>query len=146
MKILIVLVIIAGLSTVVGSIIVGSLLFDGKVTERPYEEGLEYDNIEKMRSELTLNLLTEDLLKGENEIIFSIYHERLPVTDLTLNFILSRPGTVRYDRRFMVEYIKPGLYRTRVSFPEYGYWDIKIKMVWQWKDVTLMKRVFVKDK
>ncbi len=146
MKTLVVIVIIVGLLTVAASIIVGSFLFDGRVAERPYEEGLEYDNIERLKSEFSFNLLTEDCKKGENEVIFSIHHREVPITDLTLNFILSRPGTDRYDNRSMVEYIKPGVYKAKVTFPEYGYWDMKIRIIWQWREVALTKRVYVKDK
>ncbi len=47
MKTLIVAIVLIGLSSVAASIIVGSRMFDGTVTEKPYETGLMWDQIQR---------------------------------------------------------------------------------------------------
>ncbi|GAB4543497.1 MAG: hypothetical protein Fur0020_12980 [Thermodesulfovibrionia bacterium] len=146
MKTLVIIVTIIGLSAVIGSIIVGTMVFEGKVTERPYETGLRYDEMEKAKEEIIFDIETKDLKKGENELIFTLKDkEGRPITDPQLTLKVSRPSTALYDRQYPLNFNSPGRYSARVSFPLHGYWDIKIEFLWHWRPVMIEKRVYVFD-
>lgn len=144
MKALVIIVTIIGLSAVIGSIIVGRMVFEGKVVDKPYETGLRYDEMEKAKEELRFELVNKKFHKGKNEIIFLLADSLgRPITEPHINFILSRPSTSKYDRGYQVSFIEPGKYKVKVDFPLYGYWDIKIQLTWNWKSVILERRIYV---
>ncbi len=144
MKTLVIVVTIIGLSAVIGSIIVGKLMFDGKVVDAPYETGLRYDELEALKAELDLEILNKNLITGENELVFILKDKYgRPLTDPQITLIISRPSTTRYDREYPVSFAGEGRYSSKVLFPFYGYWDIKIRLSYNWKPVILEKRVYV---
>lgn len=144
MKKLVIVVTIIGLSAVIVPIIVGKLMFDGKVVEAPYETGLRYDELEALKAELDLEFLNKNLITGENELVFTLRDKYgRPLTDPQITLIISRPSTTRYDREYPVSFAGEGRYSSKVLFPFYGYWDIKIGLIYNWKPVILEKRVYV---
>lgn len=148
MKTLVIVVIIIGLSAVMGSIIIGRFVFDGKVVDAPYETGLRYDEIEALRAQLNFDIENRNLSIGDNEIIFTLKDKYVrPITDPQIRLIISRPSTFAYDREYPVYFVESGKYKTRVQFPLHGYWDIKVSIIYNWKPVILEKRVYIeKDK
>lgn len=146
MKTLVIIVTIIGLSAVVGSVIVGRMVFEGKVVDKPYETGLRYDELEKTKTELRFELVNKKFHKGENDIIFLLTDSlERPITEPHLILIISRPSTETYDREYKVSFIGPGKYKVKVDFPLYGYWDIKVYLTWDWKSVILEKRIYVNE-
>lgn len=145
MKTLVIIVTIIGLSAVVGSIIVGRMVFEGKVVDKPYETGLRYDEMEKLRAELRLELINKEFHRGENEIIFLLKDSLgKPIAEPHLIFIISRPSTTTYDREYQISFIDSGKYKVKVDFPLYGYWDIRVNLTRNHKPVILEKRIYVK--
>ncbi len=144
MKALVIIVIIIGLSAVIGSIIVGKAVFDGKVVDMPYETGLAYDEIEKAKKELRFEVLNKELKVGMNEVLFTLKDNNdRPITDPQMVFMISRPSTTRYDSEFTYYFAGEGRYRAEVYFPLHGYWDIRLKLLRDWKPVIIEKRVYV---
>jgi nitrogen fixation protein FixH len=144
MKALVIIVTIIGLSAVIGSLIVGKAVFDGKVVDKPYETGLLYDEIEKAKKELRFEVLNKELKTGKNEVLFTLKdHLDRPITDPQMVFMISRPSTTRYDREFQFSYAGEGRYKAEVYFPLHGYWDIRLKLLRDWKPVVIEKRVYV---
>jgi len=144
MKALVIIVTIIGLSAVIGSLIVGTAVFDGKVIDKPYETGLAYDEIENAKRELRFDVLNKELKKGRNEVFFTLRdHLDRPIADPQMVFMISRPSTTRYDREFQYYYAGEGRYRAEVYFPLHGYWDIRLKLLKDWKPVIIEKRVYV---
>lgn len=147
MKALVIIIIIIGLSAVIGSIIVGSMVFDGKVVDKPYETGLIYDEIQKVKSELRFEILNKEFKKGNNEAIFILKdHLGRPKKDPQIVFMISRPSTIRYDREVPLSYIGDGRYRAEVHFPFHGYWDMKVILLNEQIPIILERRVYVEDK
>lgn len=146
MKTLVIVVTIIGLSAVIGSIIVGTLTFDGKVVESPYETGLRYDELEDIKAELSLEIVNKDLTIGENDVVFTLKDKyNRPITDPQTTLMISRPSTNKFDREYQISFVEPGRYRAKVFFPVYGYWDIKIGFIYNWKPIILEKRVYIEE-
>ncbi|MFN3479927.1 MAG: FixH family protein [Thermodesulfovibrionales bacterium] len=145
MKTLVIIVTIIGLSVVIGSIIVGRMVFEGKVVDKPYETGLMYDEMEKAKEKLRFELLKNDFHTGENEIIFTL-KDNLdgPITYPQLTLTITRPSTGAFDREYQANLIESGKYRAKVNIPFYGYWDIRLSIIWKQKPVILEKRIYVK--
>lgn len=146
MKTLVTVVTIIGLSAMIGSIIVGRMVFEGKVIDKPYETGLRYDEMEKAKAELSFKMVNKEFHKGENEIFF-LLEDSLgrPVTEPHPVFIISRPATTIYDRQYKVSLVGQGKYMVKVDFPLYGYWDIRISITKEGKSVILEKRIYVHE-
>lgn len=144
MKILVTLVIIIGLSAIVGSIFIGKIVFDGKVVENPYETALRYDETMALRSKLILEMENRRLSVGENDIIFILSDSLgMPITDPKIKLMISRPYTTAYDKEYHVSMIEKGKYRAKIRFPLYGHWDIMIKFNYEQRHVNLKKRIYV---
>jgi nitrogen fixation protein FixH len=155
MKVLVIIVTVIGLSAVAGSIIVGILVFDGKVVEHPYETGLIYDETERTKSEIKLEILNRGFHKGENQIVFTIKdRNNMPIIQDSkfkiqdsksqqIKLVISRPSTTRYNREVPLVYVAEGKYRADVVFPLQGLWDLELKLMRNGKPVSLEKRVYV---
>lgn len=145
MKALVIIVTIIGLSAIVGSIIVGKMVFDGKVVDKPYEMGLRYDEMEREKEDLRFEILNRELYTGENVIIFTVSDIRNGyIKDQYVEFFISRPHTSKYDRKYKADLVESGRYKAKVLFPLFGYWDLKIKIKKDEKTVILEKKVYVK--
>ncbi len=143
MKALVVIVTIIGLSAVIGSIIVGKMVFEGKVVDKPYETGLRYDEMEKTKARFIFKLLNKEFHAGDNDIIFSIMDTSgIAVTDPHIILTLSRPSTTTYDREYRVNFIESGKYTARIRIPVAGYWDMKIRFIHDSQTVILEKRIY----
>ena len=146
MKTLIVIVVLIGLLSVAAVIIVGSRTFEGTVTEKPYEKGLDWDKSreEKASSGLQVEVLTKLFVTGDNEILFSVLdREGKPLSDGRVSAGISRPSSSAYDRTFDVVARKDGTYLTAVLFPLQGYWDLRIEITREGKSMMFEKRIFV---
>lgn len=143
MKTLVIIVTIIGLFAVIGSVIVGMMVFEGKVVDKPYETGLRYDELEKAKEELRFELLNTDFHVGSNDIIF-ILKDNLDkaITDSQLTLILSRPSTGLYDSEYKVDLIEPGRYRAKVNIPLKGHWDVKIRFLYKGQNLDLEKHIY----
>ncbi|MFN3740250.1 MAG: FixH family protein [Thermodesulfovibrionales bacterium] len=143
MKTLVIIVTIIGLSAVIGSIIVGRMVFEGKVVDKPYETGLRYDEMEKAKGELRFELLNTDFHVGSNDIIFTLKDNLdRAIADSHITLILSRPSTRLYDSEYEVNLIEPGKYKAKVNIPLQGHWDVKIRFIYKGQPLDLEKHIY----
>ncbi|HET6516180.1 MAG TPA: FixH family protein [Thermodesulfovibrionales bacterium] len=146
MKTVIAIVVLVGLLSVVGAIIVGTRTFEGIVTEKPYEKGLSWDRTEKERasSGLRIEILTKTFVTGDNDILFSVLdREDRPFDGEAVSITISRPSSATYDRTFNTVMAGEGVYRASVSFPLHGFWDLKIPVPVKGKEIVFEKRIYV---
>jgi nitrogen fixation protein FixH len=145
MRLLIIIVVLIGLSAVIGAVIVGKDSFEGIVVERPYEQGLlwEKEEQEKTNSGLDVKILNKEFRVGGNELSLSVVNKvGGMVKPGDISVLVSRPSTAAYDRRYTVTRSADDRYLTSVSFPLYGYWDVKVQIL-RGRDVVVFKsRVF----
>ncbi|TNF56938.1 hypothetical protein EP227_00125 [bacterium] len=149
MKVLIGFVTLTALLAVAGSFIVGIKNFDGTVTERPYEEGLLWDDIRKKKAALgwSVDIKKSRLTTGNNDITISVLNRmKEPLKGANISVMISRPSTTVYDRDVEAVKLKEGLYRANTDFPVFGYWDLTIEVSKGRESLPLKKRIFVEKK
>lgn len=149
MKTVIAFVTVAAIAAVVGAIVVGSRSFEGIVTEKPYETGMAWDRThhEKMEAGWEASVPEEGFYTGDAVIpVILADRQGKPLAGASVVVLLSRPHTTARDRTYQAASERAGLYTVSVSFPEYGYWDIKIGVSRDKKNVSFDKRIFVKRK
>jgi len=145
MKIFIIAIVIIGLLGVAGSIIVGSSMFEGIVSERPYETGLAWDRMqrEKEASGLSVAVKNDRFREGQNMFGLDILDKRgKQLEDALVSVTVSRPSTTAYDKTYNCTRLADGSWRTTVVFPLHGYWDIKVGIRRGTSDLIFTRRVF----
>ena len=146
MKTLIVIVTIIGLAAVAGSIIVGVKSFVGLVTQDPYEKGLLWDEIRNKEDALGwhVDIQNREFVTGDNDVLISVldkYGGGLAGSRTTV--MISRPATTEYDKYIDTVKVKEGIFRAKVNFPLYGYWDIDMDVSNEEDKLLFKKRIFV---
>lgn len=146
MRILIIIVVIIGFGAVIGSIVVGQRVFEGKVVDKPYERGLEWDRVQREKAELGWRVDIKNKFKaGNNEIMFSVLDKKgNQLKDIQVSLTISRPATTAYDREFGVLQVD-GVYKSVVNFPLHGNWDLKININENGRNIILEKRIFAEQ-
>ena len=147
MKAIIIFSIIAAITAVAGTIVVGINTFDGTVTEHPYEKGLEWDRMEKDKKDLgwTCNIKNSNIKTGENELILDLIDKKgLPLDTSTVSIKVSRPSSGAYDNNYDAEKVRKGTFKTAVNFPLFGYWDLTIMVTKDSEHLAIEKRIYIK--
>jgi nitrogen fixation protein FixH len=147
MKTLITIVIILGLTAVIGAIFIGVKSFDGVVTDHPYEKGLLWDETERKRSELgwRVEIQNTEFTTGDNTVvIFVLDRNNMPLAHAEASLSISRPATATFNKKFDIILISDGMFSARLNFPVFGYWDIRISVSSGGESLLFEKRVFVK--
>lgn len=147
MKKLIVFVTVAALAAVIGAIVVGTRTFEGIVTDRPYETGIAWDKTrhDKIESGWNVVIANHDFQVGDAELkIRATGRKGAPLTSASVAVVVSRPHTTAHDRTYKTRETGPGIFSAAVTFPTYGYWDIKITVSAGEKDVSFDERIFVR--
>jgi nitrogen fixation protein FixH len=147
MKKLIVFVTIAALAAVIGAIVVGSRNFEGIVTDRPYETGIAWDKTrhDKIASGWNGIITNQDFQVGDTELLLRANDRKGdPLSAASVIVVISRPHTTSDDRTYRARETGPGMFSADVTFPAYGYWDIKMTVSDDRKSVSFDKRIFVK--
>ncbi|MDO8723876.1 MAG: FixH family protein [Syntrophales bacterium] len=145
MRALIIIVSIIVLSAVAGSIIIGVMTFDEQVTEKPYETGLLWDQIQKEKeaSGLSVSIMNKGFTAGDNELVFSVAgREGRRLSGVVSSVLVSRPSTSAYDRVYPVADPRDGLYRVKVHLPLYGYWVLKTEVSHNGGSLTFEEKIF----
>lgn len=127
MKALVYGIAILGICGVIVTYIIGYNLFEGTVTENPYETGLKWDEANRQRSELGWSIEIENMSfkPGPNKLIFSIKDKKMNTMRADdIKILTTRPTTSRLDRTWMPQESKEGRYSVQIDFPVFGHWDI----------------------
>lgn len=149
MKVLIGFVTLTAILAVAGSFIVGIKTFDGTVTERPYEEGLLWDEIRRKKVSLgwSVDIKKRRFTTGNNDITISVMNKlKEPLKNTNISLMISRPSTTVYDSDVQAVKLKEGFYRANIDFPLFGYWDIAIEVRQERESLPFKKRIFVEKR
>ena len=147
MKSIIIFSVIAALTAVAGTIVVGINTFDGTVTEHPYERGLEWDRLQQTKAELgwTLNINNNRIKTGRSDLIFKLNDKSgLPLDASNVSVAISRPSSNVYDKHYETEKLRNGTFKATPNFPLFGYWDLKISVTKDSDHLTLEKSIYIK--
>ena len=147
MKAIIIFSTIAALTAVAGTIVVGINTFDGTVTEHPYEKGLEWDRLEKIKADLgwTCNIQNSTLKTGNNDLILELNNKKgLPLDASAVSVKVSRSSTDAYDKNYNTEKVRKGIFKVNADFPLFGYWDMTIKVTKDTDYLELKRSIYIK--
>jgi nitrogen fixation protein FixH len=147
MKAIIIFSVIAALTAVAGTIVVGINTFDGTVTEHPYEKGLEWDRLGKLKAELgwTFNIKNSTLTTGRNDLILELSDKNgLPLDSSDVSVIVSRPSSNSFDKSYSTEKVRKGIFKAKADFPLFGYWDLKLFVTKGSDHLTIEKSIYIK--
>jgi nitrogen fixation protein FixH len=149
MKLIIIFSVIAALTAVAGTIVVGINTFDGTVTEHPYEKGLEWDRLEKTKAALgwTFNIKNNTIKTGRNDLILELSDKNgLPLDASIVSVIISRPSSDAYDKNYDTENVLKGIFKAKADFPLFGYWDLTIMVTKDSDHLTIDKSIYITKK
>ena len=144
MRNLIVIISIVVVAMTIGTIIVGSRMFDGVVVERPYDTGLAWDEAQKRQARLGWKVVVVNatLNVGSNELILGISdRDGTLLNDATVVVTVSRPSTKAYDRIYRAVPRGGGRYQVPISLPLVGLWDIRTEITRREELSTAVERI-----
>ena len=144
MKLTILIVAVIGFGAVAGAIVVGSMSFDGLVTEDPYETGLVWDETQKNKAEsgIKIKLRSNQFKKGVNQIQFQIEKSKPIVID-SVTILRSRPSTDKMDKQVSAVVLSDSSYQAELDFPLVGNWDLIARITTGGKRILFTNRVYV---
>jgi nitrogen fixation protein FixH len=148
MKYILIVVVIIGMSAIIGAIVVGEKSFEGIVVQHPYDEGLKRDAIIKAHQRLgwELVLTHQSYTVGHAEIgVRLLQADKKPLAGADVSLVVSRPNTDKYDRSYSAHEIYPGVYRADVDFALYGYWDLEFTIRKGKDELPFTKRIFAEQ-
>ncbi len=122
--------IMLALLAVVGALVVGTLTFDGTVTENPYETGLQWDEIQHQKEALGWNPVVEKAryAVGLNRIRFSIRDAGgapVPLEDFIVE--AGRTDNSSFDQPGSSCRREGNGYSCEVAFTSTGRWEIRFR-------------------
>lgn len=148
MKALVFIILILGITGVIVTYIIGYHIFEGTVTESPYETGLKWDKTNKQINELgwTIKIENKEFSSGTAELIFTIKDKNMnTLKPDKIDILISRPTTAKFDSFYKAQLRQKGDYVVKVVFPEFGYWDIFFKVHKDRKVVTLKESIYIRN-
>jgi len=146
MRILLIIVIIIGIGVVIGSILIGSMTFEGTVTDHPYEKGLRWDETMGLLQAIHINIKNNRFYTGENLLYFTLSTDREDINAASMRITLTRPGTGAYDQTFIPEGFGDKQFIARLTIPAYGYWDLMFRLTYDHREIVIPKRIYVEKK
>jgi nitrogen fixation protein FixH len=129
----------------VGTIIAGIRSFDGIVVEKPYEEGLEWDRIQKQKKRLgwTVNVRKDGFRVGRNELSLVVADKAgKPLPDARVSVKVTRPSTASYDRSYRTTLLPGGAYGASIDLPLQGHWSMIITIQQNSQETVFRRDIF----
>jgi nitrogen fixation protein FixH len=148
MRALIIITVSIGIAAVVATIMVGSGTFEGTVEKDPYEAGLQWDAVRKMREESGWNrtVITREVLQGRSDLeVRLLDRDGRPLQGVSVVFAFSRPETSRYDRTYPAAARGDGLFSAPVDLPKAGEWQLRTMITQGVKTVMFEDYIRVVD-
>ncbi|TAN45802.1 MAG: hypothetical protein EPN22_01255 [Nitrospirae bacterium] len=147
MKIFMVIVCVFAVSAAVVPIIIGKASFDGVVTDRYYEKGLDWDKTrkEKLTTGWRMELYDNKFKVSDKSVLISVFDAAgQPLNGASIALKTSRPSTNAFDKTYSLKSVDAvsGRYRSEISFPLYGYWDLQFTVSKDGRNIVFDKRVF----
>jgi nitrogen fixation protein FixH len=106
------------LAATIGTLVVGNSQFDGLVTERPYETGLAWDEMQRQQLRLGWQVSFEKttVKKGKNDLYLTVMGKDGKLLDsATILLTISRPASVKYDHTYEAEPLHNGRFHAAVE-------------------------------
>lgn len=137
------LIFLVGFLTIAPSIYVGIKYFDGKVTEKPYETGLEYDKSEEIIKDNGLTLENIRTVKNGDKI--SIEFALANTTGVAVTdekFAVERPAT-NGDIVYITPTVDGGSYKAEFPAKGYGNFILEVRAKVAADEIALRKNFYI---
>lgn len=148
MKSVIVIVSIIAFLSIAGTIIIGKQSFEGVVTDKPYDRGLQWDREQNERraSGWSVDLGRPPFKVGKNDLFIKVLDKNNnPINNAQIALSVSRPASAAYDRKYDTARSDEGKYNTSVDLPLYGHWDIKVFVTREGHSINFAKKIFAEQ-
>lgn len=143
MKRLIIVTVIIGIASVVGTIIIGSLSFEGTVEKDPYSAALHWDAAHREQELSGWNVTVTVRSIPPSEGILSVHLTDAAGRNLNNARIavhLTLPSSNRHDGYYHLNQTAAGVYTADVHFPVRGEWIARILVSLNGKSIEFIKR------
>ncbi|MGE4266175.1 MAG: hypothetical protein AB7F25_01935 [Deferribacterales bacterium] len=121
----------------------GIKYFDGKVTEKPYETGLEYDKCEKIINENGLALENIKTVKnGDKVSIQFAFANTTGVAVTDEKFVVERPAT-NGDIVYITPQTDGKLYKAEFPVNGYGNFVLEVRAKVAADEIALRKNFYI---
>ncbi len=137
------LIFLVGFLTIAPSIYLGIKYFDGKVTEKPYETGLEYDKCEKIIKDNGLALENIRTVTNGNKV--SIEFAIANATGVAFadeKFAVERPAT-NGDMVYITPTVEDGSYKAEFPANGYGNFVLEVRAKVASDEIALRKNFYI---
>lgn len=131
-----------GFLTIAPSIYFGAKLFDGKVTEKPYETGLEYNKIKDIieKNGFTITDISAKREAGTINISFKIRQNTSAVLE-NISFYVSRPASNQDVFKLDAVRDREG-YKASFSTTEKGNFILEVRAKVSGSDISFQKNFY----
>ncbi|MBF0328772.1 MAG: FixH family protein [Nitrospirae bacterium] len=142
-----IIVCVVAVAAAVVPIIIGSASFDGVVTDKYYEKGLDWDKLQKdkLASGWSVEFKNNKFKVSDKSILISVFDAAgKPINGASISLKISRPATNAFDKTYSAKAVDSysGRYKSEISFPLYGYWDIQLQVLKDDRNIVFDNRIF----
>lgn len=116
----------------VGTIVIGDRSFDGVVVDKPYETGLDWDNIRERKAKLgwIVSVGKGPFQTGRNDLFVSIADRNgTALSKARVSVKITRPATSTFDRTYGATELPDGRYHVSIDLAGYGTWNAVVTVV-----------------
>ncbi|WP_277655783.1 FixH family protein [Seleniivibrio woodruffii] len=143
MKVSLIIIFIA-LLTIAPCIYLGVKYFDGKITESPYETGLEYDKSEKIIKDAGLALENIKAQKNGDKVFIEFAVANAGGVQLVPErFTVGRPASNQEQTELAPQTDANGLYKAEFSTSGYGNYVLELRAKVASDEVALRKNFYI---
>lgn len=128
MRLFLAFVTVIGFGAVVGAVVVGLQVLEGTVVEKPYEQGLSWDERqrERIQSGFDVSLEGEKFRTGDNLVVARVTRNGVPAPGEEVELLMRRPGSGEHTNRYRLSGRGDGTYDAAAVLPLPGRWEAVI--------------------
>lgn len=138
------IIIFIGICTVAPAFYLGITLFDGKVTDKPYETGLEYNKMKKIIKDDNIVINSIKTVKKDDKILMSfIFSHKDGVQLNDTKFFVTRPATDDGTVALSAVRQPDGTYRSEFKADGYGNFILQAQTTVAKEPVSVEKNFYI---
>ncbi len=137
-------IILLALITIAPSIYYGNKLFDGKVTDKPYETGLDYNKIKHIIEDNGLALTNIKPAREGEKVSISFTMQMNEGTELDgLTFYVARPGSASGTKTLKADAGPDGAYHGSFETDGYGNFILEARAKVSGTEISFQNNFYI---
>lgn len=138
------IIIFIGLCTVAPAFYFGITLFDGKVTEKPYETGLQYNRMNNVIKEDDIVLDGIKTIKKDGNVLMSFaFGHKGGIKLDNAKFFVTRPATDKGTVALAAVRQPDGTYKSEFKQNGYGYFILQAQADASGEQISVQKNFYI---